>query len=464
MRKFFVITYLMGLLAIAMDALAAEPDSVPQRIITVPGLKPIYLAYEASMNLGYIMPDGKVDAKITGTNTPAYPLSRPVMGAKLAMRIRPRKGRAYDALSDWNDAACGVALDYLNLGNNQWLGSIIAPYTFLDIPIVRTPHFRLGIRPGIGMGFATKTYRTTIDDTHLFNTLYQADGHTIANQCVGSVTNFYFAEALYLEFPIMNGFSIIASGGWYHMSNGSTIQPNSGYNMLNAQLGLVVTPYATAHHEDNLFVNIDENGVVTPRHGPKKLPFIHGWDVEMSASGGFRQVYYRDQATFGVGSISLAAHYRPWSIFKIGAGLDVFFDGAYTNRETKFGKTYVNLATPADCWRMGLSLQPEFTVGRFSAGFHFGIYLLDNVKNLEYSNDTEKATLAGGQRLDKPVVYAYNLLKAGSAGNPDGWLYTRILLKYRPTDHFFVQVGMKSHLMKAEFVDAGIGFYFGDNK
>lgn len=415
----------------------------------------VSLSYQASGVGGYIMQDGKVDAKLTdnqGNNLgAAYPLSRPVLGAKVALEMRPAKYN--EGLSAWNDASVGVALDYLNMGNNQWLGSIIAPYTYLRVPIVRLPHFELGIKPGIGMAFSTKTYKNTIDDKLLYQVLYQNEGQTVANQCVGSVTNFYFAEALYLEFPIKSGFSIVASGGWYHVSNGSTIQPNSGYNMLNAEIGLRYTPQETQSLEEEQTAG---------RIGPKKHGLYEGkrWDVEASASGWFRQVYYKDQQTFGIATASVSAHYRPWAIFKIGVGVDVFYDGAYKPHDTRFGKTAVNLATPADCWRLGISLQPEFVVGQFSAGFHFGAYLLDGVKNLEASNDEEKAQLDAGNRLQKPMFYKYDLLKAGSAGNPDGWFYTRIVMKYRPTEHFFLQLGMKAHLTKAEFVDMGAGVCF----
>lgn len=419
----------------------------------------VRLSFHASGVAGYIMHDGKVDAKLPD-GQPAYPLARPVSGAKLAMEMRPSKH--IQGLSDWNDASVGVALDYLNMGNNEWLGSLIAPYTYLRVPMVRLPHFQLGIRPGIGMAFSTKTYKNTIPEEMRYQLLYQQDGKTVANQCVGSVTNFYFAEALYMEFPIKNGFSIVASGGWYHVSNGSTIQPNSGYNMLNAEIGLRYTPEET---------RALENEQTGGRVGPKRLGRYEGkrWDVEASASGWYRQVYYKDKKTFGVGTVSVAAHYRPWAIFKIGGGIDVFYDGAYCKRETLFKKTAVHLATPADCWRLGVSIQPEFVVGKFSAGFHFGAYLLDGVKNLEAEAGTEDYRKLGleergiptaGERLNKPLFYSYDLLGAGSAGKPDGWMYTRIMMKYRPTEHFFLQAAMKAHLTKVEFVDLGAGICF----
>ena len=56
--------------------------------------------------------------------------------------------------------------------------------------------------------------------------------------------------------------------------------------------------------------------------------------------------------------------------------------------------------------------------------------------------------------------YAYDLLKAGSAGYPDGWLYTELVLRYHLPWNIFIQGMMKSHLTKVEFISLGIGFYY----
>ena len=60
---------------------------------------------------------------------------------------------------------------------------------------------------------------------------------------------------------------------------------------------------------------------------------------------------------------------------------------------------------------------------------------------------------------NKGVFYSYDLLKAGSAGYPDGWLYTQVALRYRLPYHLFVHATMKAHLTKVEFVAAGLGVY-----
>jgi hypothetical protein len=152
-----------------------------------------------------------------------------------------------------------------------------------------------------------------------------------------------------------------------------------------------------------------------------------------------------------------SAYWNAHRIFRLGGGVDVFYDGAYIQRETEFKKTNLSAAKPGDCWRVGVSLQPEFVVGKFTAGLHVGAYLYDPVRELEPKDEAEK-TATG--RIDKPIFYSYDLLKAGSAGYPDGWLYTAVVLRYHLPWNMFLQGMMKSHLTKVEFVSLGVGFYY----
>ena len=168
-------------------------------------------------------------------------------------------------------------------------------------------------------------------------------------------------------------------------------------------------------------------------------------------------MYYRDQQTFFVSSLHAAAYWHAHTIFHVGGGVDVFYDGAYVPRDTYFRKTNLAAAQAGDCWRVGVSLQPTFVVGDFSLGLHLGAYLYDPVKELE---PYDEAILSPTGRLDKPIFYAYDMLKAGSAGSPDGWMYTSVVMRYHLPWHLFLQAMMKSHLTKVEFVSLGIGFYY----
>ena len=390
----------------------------------------ILLIQSVSVSLqgGAVMPDGKVDKVVDAPKE----WHAPVWGVNVGVDFAPD----WQALKDWNNATIGVGLSYWNMGH-ELLGHAIAPYAYMNIPLVKLPRFELGLRPGIGAAFMTKTYRNTVPEGQLFVSV------TDANQCVGSVTNLYFPEVLYMNFPLAKGWSISLAGGWYHISNGSTVQPNSGYNIFGAELGVKKV--------------VDEEERRVGYEARDKEEDAKKWSVAVAGTMGGRQVYYRDQQTFMVGSMHAAAYWHAHKIFRLGGGVDVFYDGAYIQRETHFGKTNLDLAQPGDCWRVGVSVQPEFVVGNFTAGLHVGAYMYDPVKALEPQWREDGLPT---ERLDKPVFYAYDLLNAGSAGYPDGWLYTEVVLRYHLPWHMFVQAMMKSHLTKVEFISLGLGFWY----
>ena len=390
----------------------------------------ILLIQSVSVSLqgGAVMPDGKVDKVVDAPKE----WHAPVWGVNVGVDFAPD----WQALKDWNNATIGVGLSYWNMGHER-LGHAIAPYAYMNIPLVKLPRFELGLRPGIGAAFMTKTYRNTVPEGQLFVSV------TDANQCVGSVTNLYFPEVLYMNFPLAKGWSISLAGGWYHISNGSTVQPNSGYNIFGAELGVKKV--------------VDEEEGRVGYEARDKEEDAKKWSVAVAGTMGGRQVYYRDQQTFMVGSMHASAYWHAHPIFRLGGGVDVFYDGAYIQRETHFGKTNLDLAQPGDCWRVGVSVQPEFVVGNFTAGLHVGAYMYDPVKALEPQWREDGLPT---ERLDKPVFYAYDLLNAGSAGYPDGWLYTEVVLRYHLPWHMFVQAMMKSHLTKVEFISLGLGFWY----
>ena len=419
MRKILITILLLGIVS-------AHADTIP-------------IDYRLLLRGGAIMPDGKVDMMLGQKNQ-----WTPAVGAELALAFHPE----WQALRDWNNAAIGVALSYWKLdatrnGDKDLLGHAIAPYVFLEVPFYKSKHFEIGVRPGIGCSFITKTYFNTATPEQQYQVLQAPN----INRSVGSVFNFYFPEALYCAFPIRNGWSVNIAAGWYHMSNGSLRQPNSGYNIFSGEVAVRYSPLTT------------QDSLLTTHYS--LLTTHKKWSLELAFTGGGRQVYYRDKQTFFCSTMQLSAYWLAHPIFRLGGGVDVFYDGAYAERDTYYKKTYLGGATQADCWRVGVSVQPEFVIGQFTAGIHFGVYLYDPIKNREVESGSEahSSLWEKGELLDKGVFYAYDLLNAGSAGYPDGWLYTQIVLRYHLPYHLFVQASMKAHLTKVEFVSAGLGVY-----
>ncbi|MBO7456312.1 MAG: acyloxyacyl hydrolase [Paludibacteraceae bacterium] len=418
------------------------------------------LAYTWNASAGIMMPDGKVEEWIG---------SRPLLGGSFNVEFLPT-GR-WHSLQQWNNASVGVGLRYLNLGNDDKLGSAIAAYGYINEPFYNGKHFRIGLRPVVGIAACTKTYRNTFEGEKLYN------GHKGANWSIGSVLNAYLSVQLFMDFPIKKGWEITTDIGWHHISNGSILHPNAGYNMFLGSLGL-------RYHPE------EQRGKGTLYEAPKpdvprKLyeDVDKPWAIEISATGGIRQTYYSDNANgllfFGAASMKVAAYWVPIGIFRLGAGFDGFYDGYYqcvyhrlakpdnTAPITYFGKTYLYESNIANCFRVGFSIQPEFIIGKLTAGLHVGFYLYDPIKNLEpfdwNSDPTSKdydpnALHPGDKPLNRGIFYSYDFTKASNY--QDGWCYMQFVLKYHVLDHLFVQLGLKTHGVRAEFIDAGIGVAF----
>ena len=394
-------------------------------------------------------------------------MDRPVvLGGTVAAEFLPT-GRLH-SLQQWNNASIGVAATALNLGQDKYLGTPLALWGYLNIPLVHMKHFEFGLRPGAGLAFADKRYSNTVPQESLW-TAYQKDGAQIANISIGSVVNAFINGGLYFDFPIRDGWAITLAGGWQHMSNGSVLTPNAGYNMFNAEIGVAYTP-----EEREKTAALKEESRMPKADVPRRLwdGVEKKWDVEIGLAGGARSVYYKDRSVkgnqwiFGVGEFTVAAHWIPLSIFKLGAGVDVFYDGAYraVNDEfadanpgapqTYFSKTYLTESKVSNCFRVGVSIQPEFTVGDFSFGYHVGFYIYDPVKNLEPYNEA-KAAADAGKSLNRGLFYKYDPTRASTY--QDGWCYQRLNVKYHFTEHLYAQLDLKLHIMKAEFVAAGLG-------
>lgn len=335
----------------------------------------------------------------------------------------------------FNYPQIGVGSVFLNLGNDEILGNLIGLYPYLNFSLIDLSGFRLGLKTGAGASYLTKTF----NDTKYFDE-HGAVVLDKSNAAIGSKVNVYFAIGGNLLISLAKGFSITGEFNWNHASNGNVYTPNSGLNMLNTSVGIAYSP----RYQD-IYRPVKRQFVDLPRKT--------GMDIILS--GGTRQLDYRDNSRFPAGSVIISIHRPVCNQIRLGVGLDFFYDGVYASvnsspdpeeniSKAKF--TYLTSDKLINRFRGGISIQPEFVFGRMSAGFHFGLYLFNPIKNLEPYEDAKNGT------PDKGLIYPYNIEKE------NGWLYTRASLKYLISDHVFLHLGLKTHLQKAEFIEWGIGY------
>jgi hypothetical protein len=346
-----------------------------------------------------------------------------VFGTELSVEFQTMGEKPWQQFNSF--PVFGIGSVWLNLGNPQKLGNAFALYPYLSYSLIRTRHFRLNMKVGAGASYLTKTYRNTNT-----NSLGETIPFDSTNAAIGSALNVYLSAGGSLEIPISKGFSLTAEYTWNHMSNGSTVAPNSGLNLLNGFIGLKYFPnYRKFNYPSKQIL--------------KDIP--HKYSFEIIASGGFRQIYYLDNRTYPIASIVFGV-YRPiTNFYRMGLGLDAFYDGVYDGTSL-YQRTYITSNLLRNKLRVGISWQHEVLLGRISAGIDLGLYLYDPLKNLSPYNDAKNG------QLNKPLIYPYDI------NNEDGWFYTRATFKYALTNHIFISLGLKTHLQKAEFIEWGLGY------
>ncbi|MDR1679969.1 MAG: acyloxyacyl hydrolase [Prevotellaceae bacterium] len=335
---------------------------------------------------------------------------RPVLGAEFAVEFPTTGGKNWHHY--FNMPVWGLGFTYLNLGNNDLLGHAFAIYPYIDIPLVRTKAIDFNFTNGFGVAGVTNFDKSSPDNPDLQNPL------------IGSPINMFIKTGLSFNYrPVTqirnerqekwSHYTISAGVSLLHLSNGSFSSPNAGINMLAAQVGIKHTPMdftqALRQQVDNI---------------------PHYFTLDVMGTAGVREMYRLDTKKYLVGNFNLASYFQVANIYRLGAGLDAFYDEAFADEHgdpndryhDAGGKLIYDPEPMSSRIRGGLFLSNEFVLGRTTAALDAGFYVYDNIKQ----NDEK--------------------------------FYYRLALKYRFTDHFFGAVAVKAHTTGAEFVSAGVGY------
>ncbi len=363
---------------------------------------------------------------------------KPMLGAELAIEFpNLTKHNWYRYLGE---PTVGATVAYYNLGNDDVLGSVVALYPYLLVPIVDNGTFRLDYKIGAGLSFFNKRWNTC-------DTLHGVNAET-ANSAIGSVVNAYITTGLGMNVAFSSNWQLRLGVDYVHMSNGSVLQPNSGINMITASIGAtyVINNYCVSCNKSSLLGYLE--------------PFPYEWSINMSLSGGARELYYRDNKMYPTGSFHLGATYHIAPFYAVGGGLDMFYDGVFVVQgttadmspaikvqqqvNTHFNKYLITEDAIGNKFRAGVSLSNEFIIGRVTAILDWGIYFYDPIRN-KYD-----PKVMGDKK--RGMFYKYNI------DREDGWNYFRLGLRCRVWNNLFLQTSLKSHLHKAEFIEFGIGY------
>ena len=312
---------------------------------------------------GYIIP---------GTKNQELVAKNPPLGGEIAFEWLPQGDRAWQRW--WNMPIIGVALQGINLGNNKILGQSFAVYPYVAVPLGNPKTTYFHFKMGLGLAANTKTFNMT-------DTLSGINSPN-ANSSIGSIINGFMLIGLDCVVPIQNGWFFNANLGYNHMSNGNIFQPNAGLNIVYLSLG--------ASYRFDHCPRCDK-----PK--PPMEPFPYVWSVKFTVSAGTRELYYKDDKRYLIGSFHAGATYQVAPFYAVGGGVDVFYDGVFnkqghtasmtaTERQaqqihTTYNRYFIENEDLANKFRVGISLNNEFPLSYLTILFDFGIYVYDPIRD-----------------------------------------------------------------------------------
>lgn len=219
------------------------------------------------------------------------------------------------------------------------------------------------------------------------------------NLAIGSELNQYLNLSIGGRLKINRKLCLINEIGFTHFSNAAIKKPNKGINSFSYKLGM---NFNTVHQE-----------FVGRKYEIPDLKPIYEFYIFYGA--GFRQHNPGEEYYF-TSTISTGLLRQYGYKGKYGIGMDVFYD------ETLYifvdDEPLLKYAL-----KQGFFLSHEFIISGFSIVTQLGIYTYQK----SFAHHT---------------------------------FYNRIGLKYKFSKHFFTNISIKSHSAKADFIEAGLGYYF----
>lgn len=234
-----------------------------------------------------------------------------------------------------------------------------------------------------------------------FNKVYDVDNNHY-NQLISSKLSAFGRLGLMAEFFKKERLSLNVGASFMHWSNGCTKLPNLGINILALNLGLKY------RIEKELFEKKN-----------REIQFNKNLRLDICQSFSFREFGYAGGKKYFVTSLNTGFYYQNKSYFKYGAAMDFIIDQGMQYYQMKDEKDI----TINEKLIVGTCLRAAMVVGKSSFFANLGVHL----KNYDWGN---------------------------------GSMYTRIGVNYDFCKKMFVNLSLKSYMMKAEFIELGIGWRF----
>ena len=254
------------------------------------------------------------------------------------------------------------------------LGNSLAVFGSFSYPLYRGNRWELDVSLNLGLAYSTRKYDKE---------------SSVDNELVGSKLLFYAGGSASATYRIAPSWGIKAGIDYWHISNGSTRQPNRSENVLGPTLGVVYYPY----YETLL----RQRGTYTP---PRFKPYwylnikggvgvqtrIEDWErTQFHLTKDHPDWHTEDFTLYSVASLQADAMYRYARIGAIGGGIDVQYCSSYAHIRTLDNEKNIN--RPHSPWAVALDVKHTLFYGNVSFALGAGVYLYREMGDFAHRND-----------------------------------------------------------------------------
>ena len=224
------------------------------------------------------------------------------------------------------------------------------------------------------------------------------------NRAIGSRGNVYFRIGVDSRFRVFPYTEITLESGFSHFSSGKFKSPNYGLNAFTGSLGI-----------NYLFGDVKREKLQ-----PELPPLSDRIHHSIVYAAGVKVYDNLNGHRYFISSLSYDLDWVWKHKRKLGIGADLFYDASIAEALAVDG---VNNHNEANYYRFGIHGSHALQYRRLIMKIQLGHYI--------YSKYTDLSLI-----------------------------YSRLALQYLVTNHLLLNVSLKSHMAKADFVEWGIGYYW----
>lgn len=254
------------------------------------------------------------------------------------------------------------------------LGNSLALFGSFSYPILRTNRWELALTGNLGFAYSFKKYDKE---------------HNVDNDMIGSHILFYAGGSLNATYRIAPSWGLKAGLDYWHISNGSTRQPNRSVNIAGPTLGIIYYPYyetlvsTSRNFTPNAF---EPYWYLNMKAGTGIRTCIEDWDYYQYKISTDSPEYRKEHfPTYMCYSFQADMMYRYGRTGSIGGGIDIQYS-SYSDHIAELD-ALKGKDCPHSPWSAAIDVKHQFFYKNVSFSLGAGVYLYHKMGDFAKRHD-----------------------------------------------------------------------------